>query len=90
MKSPQAKKVNKALSALPTYHDSIPFDSIRSLVETIGQTIVLDSDGTPLDGVLFCGREGRADFALKESKYALHLSWYRMESGRYEIVSYVG
>ena len=53
-------------------------------------TTVLDEDNTPLDGVLFCGAEGRAVFALKDSKYGLLMSWYRMESGRYEIVSYVG
>jgi len=90
MKAPQKRKVNAALSNLGNYHDSIPFETIRDIVEKVGNTTVLDEDGTPLDGVLFCGREGRALFALKDSKYGLLMTWYKMESGRYEIVTYVG
>ena len=83
------RKVNAALSKLEVYHKSIPFDAIRAIVEAIGNTTVLDVDGTPLEGVLFCGHEGQALFSLKDSRYGLSLSWYRMQSGRYEIVTYI-
>jgi hypothetical protein len=89
MKAPQAKKVNNELSKIPTYHDSIPFKTIKEIVERVGNTTVLDSDGTRLDGVVFCGRQGRASFNLKDSKQCLHLTWYKMDSGRYEIVKCV-
>lgn len=89
MKSAVKRKVNNALSKLAVYHDDIPFALIRSIVESIGGTVVLDIDGSPLEGVLFCGRQGQSVFALKDSRYGLLLAWYRMESGRYEIVTYI-
>ena len=89
MKAALKRKVNNALSKLPVYHDSIPFNLIREIVESIGKTVVLDVDDQPLEGVLFCGEKGQSLFALKDSRYGLSLSWYRMESGRYEIVTYI-
>jgi len=88
MKAPQKRKVNAGLAKIGTYHNSIPFEAIRTIVESFGNK-VLDTDGSPLEGVIFCGREGQALFAISDSNYGLSLSWYKMESGRYEIVTYI-
>jgi hypothetical protein len=89
MKANLKRKVNNALAALGNYHDGIPFRQIQNIVEKIGQTLILDEDGSPLEGVLFCGVEGKAVFALKDSKCGVCMTWYKMGQDRYEIVSYV-
>jgi hypothetical protein len=81
-------RANKELSAVNTcYHIAIPLDLIFLIVSRhIGA--VVQEDGSPWSGIL-CGDEGRAVFAIADSKISLYLSWYKMSSGRYEIVSYV-
>jgi hypothetical protein len=90
MKAPQAKKINQFLiNRIPPYNFFVPLDEIKSIVETVGNTTVLDDDGEPLTGVVMCGDDGRAKFNLKDSNYCLTINWHKMQSGRYEIVSYV-
>jgi hypothetical protein len=87
--------VNKALSALVNgkYLNSIPLDAIFAAVrENIGE--VLDVDNTPLGGVILCGESGAVHFAIRSENgrnfsRKLHISWYTMQSGRYEVIAYV-
>ena len=61
---------------------------------------MLQEDGTPWQGMIL-GREGRASFNLAidgtENDFgfytaienALVMSWYKMQSGRWEVVAYI-
>jgi hypothetical protein len=79
-------QINRKLAALPTYHDSIPLQQIFNILAE-SDVQVLDVDGTPWSGIL-CGENASATFQTNV-KASLYLSWYRMPSGKYEIVSYV-
>ena len=68
--------------------------------------VMMDDDGSPLEGVVLCGPEGRVTFPLGQEVEdimapdlvfartapvpggCLHLAWYRMASGRYEVTAY--
>jgi hypothetical protein len=84
------KKINSALHGMGNYHDKIPLDKIFSACEAEGLVPVME-DGERWAGML-CGENSRAVIELarggKVKKY-LSLSWYKMPSGRYEVVSYV-
>ncbi len=74
------------------YHDSIPLGTIDDILKEHGFQLIQE-DGRPWDGFL-CGREANVTFDIgvingKVENAMLVLSWYRMPSGRYEIVSYV-
>jgi hypothetical protein len=74
-----------------TYFDSIPLDKITTIFAESTVDIV-DEAGNKWEGLLL-GRNSHTTFALKEInkvlKFVLYLSWYRMPSGRYEIVAYL-
>lgn len=73
--------VNDALYGLGrTYHDSVSLDTVNELLTHYG----FDR----LESMLLCGREGRLHENVGRDKW-LALSWYKMESGRYEVVAYV-
>lgn len=74
------KKANKALAELPNYHDSIPLVAI--------DRCLTDAGFSETDGGIYCGRQGTSIEQVGPRTW-LSLSWYRMESGRYEIVCYV-
>jgi hypothetical protein len=38
--------------------------------------------------MILCGREGRIHEAVGHNRW-LALTWYKMDSGRYEVVAYV-
>lgn len=80
----------------PTYFDTIQLGAIMNILEESGYTI-LQEDMTPWDGII-CGREGHEYFTIgvkDRDKWVeignamLSLSWYKMESGRYEVVGYI-
>ena len=80
-------KVNKKLIALiqNKYFDSIPLKEIAAILNEFG--IKTDQ----LDG-LYCGREGRVNIRLEENNddyFHLVLTWYKMGSGRFEVVTYL-
>lgn len=79
-----AKQQNKANNALYelglTFHDFVPLDTVAS---------ILDKNGfDPLEEMILCGREGRLNEPIGRNRW-LSLTWYKMESGRYEVVAYV-
>ena len=88
------KKINDELYKLDNYHQFIPMGLIHACIG-INDSVpyrLANEDGTDFEGV-FCGRQGRADIHIAvEGKVVfnmLHLTWYKMASGRYEIVAYV-
>ena len=97
------KAINKVICNLPTYHDAIPLADIFSELAK-HNIIVLQDDNTVWSGIL-CGNNEHVYFnlAFLESAYIEHdmvfykpitnaslsLSWYKMESGKYEIVCHV-
>ena len=101
--APTRSKINRELSKLPNYHVGIPLDLIESILEKYG-LLILQEDNTAYEGI-FTGRDGQASIALGYINTAnekdgitfytpiensmLIMTWYKMESGRYEIVSYL-
>jgi len=69
-----------------TYYRAIPLSEIFQAARLVGEPV--QEDGTPWSGLL-CGREGRAEIELNGSRLWLHLQWYRLESGNYEVNAYV-
>ena len=95
MVSIQRKRINREIGILlkPIYFNEIPLGKIDDIIRKHG-FFVADEEGNPWSGFL-CGREGTVRFDIysiegKLSKYGLSLQWYKMNSGRYEITSYVG
>lgn len=77
-----AKGMNKALWTLThnQYHDSVPLDTVNLLLRIYG----FDE----LEPMILCGRQGKLHEAIGQNKW-LTLTWYKMESGRYEVVAYI-
>jgi hypothetical protein len=84
-----ANKVNAQLADLSRiYHNAIPLNVIFDVCRAQSFEPVQE-DGTPWAGLL-CGREGRADIELTNTRKWLHLQWFKMEhTGRYEINAYI-
>jgi hypothetical protein len=93
-------KINVRIHAAlkPTYFDTIQLATCINILEEFGFTIIQE-DYTRWDGFI-CGREGQeyftiamndlSEYCCKVVKNAqLALSWYKMESGRYEVIGYV-
>ena len=83
------KHINEYLYAVGrTYHAAIPLQAIFDVIAQHTGEQVIQEDGTPWSGVL-CGREGRATFEISNLRQALQLSWYKLESGSYEVTAYI-
>lgn len=86
-------KVNKALADVgKKYWDAIPIVDISGIMSPLGLELV-NEDGTPFSA-FFTGEEGRASIDLKLNgqqikNCVLSMQWYKMPSGRYEIVAYL-
>ena len=75
------KAVNDALYGMGrTYHQSVPLDAVNGLLTHYGFN--------ELDAMLLCGHEGSLHENVGRNRW-LSLTWYKMESGRYEVVAYV-
>lgn len=80
-------KLNKALSKLTwgKYFPDIPLKSLGDIFNQYGVDIAF------LDGI-YCGRSGETSqlIPIGDSKSIFwRMTWYKMESGNYEIVCYV-
>lgn len=82
-------KINKEIGKLTynRYHEKIPLDELFSILEKRGVTVI-DEEGNPWSGFL-CGESGHCTFDTTDRKLFLALSWYKMQSGKFEIVAYV-
>ena len=75
------KRVNEALYWTGrTYQDSVPLTEVSDLLVANGFE--------PLEDMILCGREGKILEPVGRNRF-LSLTWYKMESGRYEIVAYI-
>lgn len=102
IKNKASKDVQKVMPP-NTYHDHIPLERIFSRLKTHG-LVPLDDDNTEWSGIL-AGKSGRALIKLAhiDSHYtgagsvttftpyknALNITWHKMESGKFEIVTYI-
>lgn len=87
----QTKQViQKGLNKISqVYHNEIPLSEIFSLIKSQGGLPVME-DGQEWQGFL-CGKSSKATIqinGLNKIKF-VYISWYQMESGRYEITSYL-
>ena len=89
------RKANKALRNVlkPTYFKDIPLDEIFDALNKSADLIVIDEDGEEWSGMLL-GNDSYTTFNLGYhgklvSNAELWLSWYRMPSGKFEIVGYL-
>jgi hypothetical protein len=84
-------RINKAFTnRIPTYNIEIPLDTIFAIVAEHGGMVV-DEAGEAWSGFL-CGAQGQATLTVNHPDHKnifLHVSWYKMESGRYETIVYV-
>jgi len=95
-------KLNKELGVISSYKwDSIPLDKIFETLHREGY-YPLQEDDTPWSGFL-CGRDGHMFLDIGHDTYernglvfyehvkncCLAVSWYKFETGRYEVLAYV-
>jgi hypothetical protein len=73
-------RVSRKLQALPIYHDGLPIQQIDEILDSCGFSAT--------ESAIYCGREGSATHQVGRNTF-LAMTWYKMESGRYEIVAYV-
>ena len=103
LNAPEKKKINTQLRTLPTYNPEVPIVEIEEILKNFG-LLLLQEDNRPWEGMLI-GADSQTTFemAYLDSAYekdgmtfyepienaGLMLSWYKMQSGKYEIVTYV-
>jgi len=73
-------RVNNDLHKLPIYHDGLPLSEIDNILGRHGFNA--------LEPAIYCGASGSCTDKVGPNTY-LALSWYKMESGRYEVTAYV-
>ena len=76
------RSVNSVLYALGhnAYHASVPLNTVNDALVANG----FDA----LDEMLLCGSRGMLHESVGRNRW-LTLTWYKMESGNYEVVAYV-
>ena len=62
------------------YHHGLPIHIIAGWLEEEGFS--------PMEAAIYCGAQGRVHEQVGPHTW-LALTWYKMESGRYEIVAYL-
>lgn len=95
MAKPSTRAVNKELHALTTnqYFQSIPTQEIQTILDKYGMGTNVETNERVMDGI-FTGHEGRMSEPIGknqkgEANMYFTMTWYKMPSGRYEIVPYV-
>jgi hypothetical protein len=75
-------RLNRALTAITVnrYFEHLPIGEIAEAVRA------QDFDTDRMDGI-YCGHEGREKAYVGDGVY-VHVTWYRMSSGRFEVISY--
>lgn len=78
MTAKERRSLNKDLQQFNTYLDEIPAQGIAEVLEAHG------FDGRVMDGI-YTGEQGKMDEKIAKNSI-LWMTWYKMPSGRYEIV----
>jgi hypothetical protein len=96
MAKPNTKPINKELTTLTTnkYFDSIPTQSIQEILDRYNLGKDVETGENVMDGI-YTGAEGRMEAPISKDQRGntnmmFIMTWYKMGSGRYEIVVYVG
>lgn len=80
----------------PTYFESIPLEGINEILQSEGLALIQE-DNTRWSGFLMgsdsralieIGKENGSE-VLDSTKNALMISWYKMNSGRWEVIGYI-
>jgi len=71
---------NRLLAKLANYHQFIPTTEIDAALTAAGFNAMEDA--------IYCGREGSVHEQVGDKTW-ISMTWYKMESGMYEIVAYV-
>lgn len=69
------------------YWPSVPISQLFAAVRPFADPV--NEDGSPWEGFM-TGPIGKASVDLEGTEMKLHLQWYRMESGLFEINAYIG
>ena len=77
------KAVNDVLTEMGSYFTGLPLAYMFDALRTNGFQVTEDN----LLGV-YCGAEGRVHEHVGDGVY-FTMTWYKMETGRYEVVAYV-
>jgi hypothetical protein len=96
MVAKEKRAINKDIGKIlqpNVYLNEIPLDDLMDVCSHHGY-LVVDEEGNRWSGFL-CGREGMVYFDLSNGftivkNAKLCLQWYKMQSGRYEVIAYVG
>jgi hypothetical protein len=74
-------QVNQALTELgKVYHSTLPIDQIDAILTAGGLR--------NLEEGIYCGHEGRVHEQVGDRNWFV-MTWFRMPSGRFEVVAYV-
>lgn len=94
LKANAKRRVNRQFNETinNTYHPAVPMNKICKILKDSDITL-LQEDGTPWSGFL-CGTKGTDNFEIANEEGLitncwLFLSWYKMSSGNYEVITYV-
>ena len=74
------KFANKLLCMLPLYADGLQLEAMNAILE--------EHDFKTLEPAIYCGREGKNTEQVGPNTW-ITFTWYKMESGRYELVAYL-
>ena len=95
MAKPNTRKVNNEIHAFITnkYFDSIPAQEIQDILDRHGMGIDLETGERVMDGI-YTGAQGEMGAPVAKNQRGVpnlffNMTWYKLESGRYEIVAYV-
>ena len=92
IKAAARREFYRHTKAMGIFHSVIPVSELDRILRANGMKLVQE-DGTDFEG-FFCGEHSRAtiDIAFEdgtECESVLVLEWCKMESGRYEINTYL-
>ena len=82
------RRVNAELARISSqYWQHIPMERIGAAL-ALGGLDLVDIDGEPWEGFIL-GEQGRCVIDTSDPRHSLVLSWYRFDTGRYEVTAYL-
>lgn len=95
MALPNTKAVNREIQALTVnnYFQSIPAGEIQAILDKYGMGTNVETNERVMDGI-YTGHQGEMNEPIARDARGnparfFRMTWYKMASGRYEIVAYV-
>ena len=98
MRARELKSLNVRVRELlaPTYFESIPLEGIDEILQSEGLALIQEDNtrwsgflvGSDSQALIGIGKVNGTEM-LDSTKNALMISWYRMNSGRWEVIGYI-